>query len=141
MLASQVCFIISIDHQCNCSSSVQRSKRNMFGHFVHILSKKYISQIANLSGGGDESSLPVCSFSCMYNTYNCLLILIYYRLGQNQLIINKYADTFSVQLMAYTISKGLAYIITHIHHQGEIQYFLVHHNLVVIYIRDRNHYT
>ena len=24
-------------------------------------------------------------------TYNCLLILIYYRLGQNQLIINKYA--------------------------------------------------
>ena len=40
-------------------------------------------------------------------TYNCLLILIYNGLGQNQLIINKYA----VQLMTYTISKGLAYII------------------------------
>ena len=38
---------------------------------------------------GDDSSLPVCSVSC--TVHNCLLILIYYRLGQNQLKINKYA--------------------------------------------------
>ena len=44
-------------------------------------------------------------------TYICLLIMIYYRLGQNQLIINK-CSTLSIQFMAYAISKGLAYIIT-----------------------------
>ena len=41
-----------------------------------------------LQNTGDNSSLPV--FSVLY-AYNCTLILIYYRLGQNQLIINKYA--------------------------------------------------
>ena len=39
---------------------------------------------------GEDSSLPVCSVSCLY-TYNCLLRMICYRLGQNQLLINKKA--------------------------------------------------
>ena len=39
---------------------------------------------------GDDSSLPLCYVSYTY-TNNSLLILIYYRLGQNLLIIIKYA--------------------------------------------------
>jgi len=43
-------------------------------------------------------------------TYNCLPILIYYRLGQNLLIINKYAERS--QYSWWPIQIGLAYIIT-----------------------------
>ena len=32
-----------------------------------------------------------CAQLAVLHTYNCLLIMIYYRLGQNLLIINKYA--------------------------------------------------
>ena len=35
--------------------------------------------------------LYLCAQLAVLYTYYCLLILIYYRLGQNQLIINKYA--------------------------------------------------
>ena len=35
--------------------------------------------------------LYLCAQLAVLYTYNCLLVLIYYRLGQNQLIINKYA--------------------------------------------------
>ena len=35
--------------------------------------------------------LYLCAQLAVLYTYNCLQILIYYRLGQNQLIINKYA--------------------------------------------------
>ena len=38
---------------------------------------------------GDDSSLPVCSVSCTVQLQ--LFTNIDYRLGQNQLIINKYA--------------------------------------------------
>ena len=35
--------------------------------------------------------LYLCAQLALLYTYNCLLILIYYGLGQNQLTINKYA--------------------------------------------------
>ena len=35
--------------------------------------------------------LYLCAQFAVLYTYNCLLIMIYYRLGQNHLIINKYA--------------------------------------------------
>ena len=35
--------------------------------------------------------LYLCAQLALMYTYNCLLILIYYKLGQSQLIINKYA--------------------------------------------------
>ena len=57
--------------------------------------------------------LYLCAQLAVLYTYNCLLILIYYSLGQNLLIINKYAVRSRYSLfMAYKISKGLAYIIT-----------------------------
>ena len=34
--------------------------------------------------------LYLCAQLDVLYTYNCLVLLIYYRLGQNQLIINKY---------------------------------------------------
>ena len=45
------------------------------------------------------------SLALLY-TYNCL---IYYRLGQNQLILNKYAVLSRYSLWPITISNGLAY--------------------------------
>ena len=44
----------------------------------------------NLFPGG-MIVLYLCAQLAVLYTYNCLLILIYYWLGQNQLIINKYA--------------------------------------------------
>ena len=52
-----------------------------------------------------------CAQLALLYTYNCLLLIIYYRLGQNLLKINIYAVRL-VQFMAYTISKAFAYIIT-----------------------------
>ena len=49
----------------------------------------------------------LCAQLAVLYTYNCLLIMIYYRLGQNLLILKSYAVR-----MTYTINKGLAYIIT-----------------------------
>ena len=54
--------------------------------------------------------LNLCAQLAVLYTYNCLLILIYYRLGQNQLIINKYAERSRYSL--WPIKLGLAYIIT-----------------------------
>ena len=52
-----------------------------------------------------------CAQLAVLYAYNCLLLIIYYRLGQNLLKINIYAVRL-VQFMAYTISKAFAYIIT-----------------------------
>ena len=53
----------------------------------------------------------LCAQLAVLYTYNCLLILIYYRLGQNLLIINKNAVRSRYSLWPKKISKGLAYII------------------------------
>ena len=54
--------------------------------------------MVSLKFGDDDGPNPggmrvlyLCAQLAVLYTYNCLLILIYYRLGQNQLIINKYA--------------------------------------------------
>ena len=55
--------------------------------------------------------LYLCAQLALQYTYNCcFLIMIYYRLGQNLLIIIKYAVRSRYSF--YTIRKGLAYIST-----------------------------
>ena len=56
-------------------------------------SNEFMKCLDNFSMGfrqGDDSFLPVCSVSCTVHL-QLFTNLIYYRLGQNQLIINKYA--------------------------------------------------
>ena len=88
----------------------------------------------HLSKNKDDIRGMIVSYLCaqlaVLYTYNCLLILIYYRLGQNLLIINKYAERS--QYSWWPIQIGLAYIITlftitsliSVHHHS------IHYNLV-----------
>ena len=52
----------------------------------------------------NDSSLPVCSVSRTVHLH-CLFTLIYYRLGQNQLIINKYAVSSRYNLWPIQLVK------------------------------------
>ena len=51
----------------------------------------YIRELLRRLESGGMIVLYMCAQLAVLYTYNCLLILIYYRVGQNQLIINKYA--------------------------------------------------
>ena len=62
--------------------------------------------------GGDDSFLPVCSVSCTVHLQLLTNIIIYYRLGQNFLIINKFITIISLVLSKCADSWRLAYINT-----------------------------
>ena len=56
-------------------------------------------------GPGGMIVLYLCAHLAVLYTYNCLLILIYYRLGQIQLIINKYAVRYRYSLWPIKLVK------------------------------------
>ena len=54
--------------------------------------------------------LYLCAQLAVLYTNNCLLILIYYRLGQNLLIINKYHHSIHYYLVEYTLHIMYIYV-------------------------------
>ena len=58
---------------------------------IRIVMYVVLHELIISRGGGVMIVLYLCAQLAVLYTYTCLQILIYYRLGQNQLVINKYA--------------------------------------------------
>ena len=87
MLFRQMKFLTSFSLCYDCNDDILKIlTRNCKTTLRYDLGKTHI-----LVYTGGITVLYLCAQLAVLYTYNCFLILIYYRLGQNQFIINKYA--------------------------------------------------
>ena len=93
-----------------CSSCTQWNLLWKISHIVDF--NRSLKILLSLTPGGIIVLYLCAQFAVLY-TYNCLPIMIYFRLGQNQLIKIKYAVRSSTVYSFRPLQlEGLTYIIT-----------------------------